>query len=81
MCVLLLILFFYHVIDSDDPPRYNVYGAEFDNMKSLLSAVSWQTDMFDLSVNDCWNYFSETFDRIMRDCVPLTRPKCVRIFT
>ena len=34
--------------------------------------------MFDLSVNDCWNYFSETFDRIMRACVPLTRlKKCI----
>ena len=41
-----------YAIDSDDPPRYNVYSADFDNMRSLLSAVNWESDMFDLSVND-----------------------------
>jgi len=71
-----------HAIDSDDPPRYNVYGADFDNMRSLLSAVNWESDMFDLSDNDCWDYFSKTFDRIIRACVPHTRPKkCKKIYT
>ena len=70
-----------YAIDSDDPPRYNVYSADFDNMRSLLSAVNWESDMSDLSVNDCWDYFSETFDGIMRACVPLTRPKkCKNIY-
>ena len=72
---------FCHVIDSDDLPKYNLYGADFDNIMSLLSAVNWETDMFDLSVNDCWNYFSETSDRIMRACAPLTKPKkCKNIY-
>jgi len=49
-------------------------------MRSLLSVVKWESDMFELSVNDCWNHFSETFDRIMRTCLPLTRPKkCTNI--
>ena len=51
------------VVESDDLPRYNVYGADFDNMRLLLSAVNWEADMTNLSVNDCWDYFSTTFDR------------------
>jgi len=27
------------VIESDDVPKYNVYDADFDNVKLLLSAV------------------------------------------
>ena len=75
-----LILPFCHV-DSDDSPRYNLYGGDFDIVRSLLSAVIWETDMFDLSINDCWNYFPATFDGIMRACVLLTRPNnCKNIY-
>jgi len=71
-----------HAIDSDDPPRYNTFGTDFDNMRSLLSAANWESDMFDLSVNDCWDYFSETFDWTMRACVPFARlKKCKNICT
>jgi len=63
------------VIESDDVPKYNVYHADFENMKLLLSAVEWETEMTDLSVNDCWDYFSTTFNEIMRTCIPLAKPK------
>jgi len=41
------------------------------------------TEMADLSLNDCWDYFSTTFDEIMRTCVPLAKAKKkhIRIFT
>jgi len=44
-------------------------------MRLLLSDVEWETEMTDLSVNDCWDYFSTTFDEIMRTCIPLSKPK------
>jgi len=49
-------------------------------MRSLLNAVNWESDMFDLSVNDCWNYF-ETFDKTIELVyIPLTRlKKCKNI--
>ena len=58
-----------------------MHGADFDNMRLLLSAVEWESEMADLSLDDCWDYFSTTFDEIMRTCVPLAKAKTVRIFT
>jgi len=69
MYVLPLTLHFLIVIQMIHLCRYSVYGADFDNMRSLLSAVDW------VSVNDCWDCSSETYDRIMGACVPLTRLK------
>ena len=63
------------VIESEDLPKYNVYGADFDYMRLLLSVVEWETKMADLSVNDCWDYFSTIFDEIMGKCVPLAKAK------
>jgi len=63
------------VLESDDVPKYNVYCASFDNMKLVLGAVKWETEMTDLSVNDCWDYFSTTFNEIMRTCIPLAKSK------
>jgi len=50
-----------HVIDSEDSTKYNMCSTDSDDMRSLLSAVNWESDT---SVNDCWNYFSKTFDGI-----------------
>jgi len=69
-----LVLSSSHATDSDDPPKCNAYGADFDNMKFLHSTVNWESDMFDLSVDDCWDYFSETFDR-----ASLGQKKCKNI--
>ena len=66
------------VIKSNNSLRYNVYGTDFDYMKLLLSDVKWEADM---SVTDCWDYFSTTLNRIMRNCVPLVKPKkCKKIY-
>ena len=45
------------------------------NMTLLLRAIEWETEMMDLSVNNCWDYFPTTFDEIMRTCIPLAKPK------
>jgi len=46
-----------------------------------LSVAEWETEMTDLSVNDCWDYFSTTFDEIMGTCIPLAKPKnCKNIY-
>ena len=36
----------------------------------LLSAVEWETEMTDLSANDCWDYFSTTFNEILAIHIP-----------
>ena len=66
------------VIESDNVLEYNVYGADFDNVRLLLSTVEWETKMADYK---CWDYFSTTFDEIMRMCIPLPKPKNIKTFT
>jgi len=58
--------------DSESLLKYNVYHADYTKMRMLLSR---ECDMENLSVNDTWDFFSRTFDEIVKACVPLARPR------
>jgi len=64
-----------HTSDSESVLKYNVYHADYSKMRMLLSAINWERDMENLSVNDTWDFFSRTFDEIVKACVPLARPR------
>jgi len=61
--------------DSESVLKYNVYCADYTKMRMLLSTINWECDMENLSVNDTWDFFSRTFDEIVKACVPLARPR------
>ena len=56
-------------------PRYNVYKADLDKMRSLLEAVNWEEFLNPLDIYSAWNLFVSKFSSILDECIPLDIPK------
>ena len=60
-------------IPGNNRPKYNLYHADFEKMRDLLSNIDWYGNLTSLSMHKAWEFFTIQFNDILGECIPLIK--------
>jgi len=60
---------------SNNRPKYDLYHADFEKMRELLSNIDWYGNLTSLSIHRAWKFFTLHFNEILDQCIPLTKQR------
>ena len=62
-------------IPGNNRPKYNLYHADFEKMRDLLSNIDWYGNLTSLSIHKAWEFFTIQFNDILDKCIPLIKQR------